>query len=312
MLPKAYRHYLLALLIALVALWPGPALAQDEAENAAPLYVRHCNATRLAQGEDSIEGIFNEVEGRLNTLEETLEQFDLGNLTYLEGITQAEAALSEWAASPIQAFSCLAPLESDVTALLHEILVAMLYGQIQRMEDSTRHLDIAKALITQIRAESQLARDFLLTPVVVATEPEATPEAEPEVTEEAPPPGPRTAEELTAATKDYLANNGVTVLIDASVQLLPDSMTITILLDRFVLNGADLDYENSLFTLEVLQGLLFNWAELPQLTLVRVQTFDAGSPTLTVEASGADFRARYYEGTLTEEDFTARLVITEG
>ena len=121
----------------------------------------------------------------------------------------------------------------------------------------------------------------------------------------------RTSEELTQILTDFLLNNGISVLIDAGVQAVPENTLIVIRLNKFEDPDENFDLPNTYFTFDVLSRLITNWPELEEITRIVVETYEGTERTLYVEAAGADFRGYYYGGTLTEDAFQAKLRIEE-
>lgn len=302
------RVYLLWGFVILCLVLPvGNAFAQDE--NSLPLYARYCNPTRLAQGDEAINAVLNDLSPRLNDLEAFLGLMGNGNLTYIEGITQAEQAIADWNASPIQQIPCLAALDNDVTTMLNEILVAMFYGQIVNTEASQTHLQTAQTLLNQIRAESAAAAQYIALPVPTPEPTQAAlPTDAPPTTDAAS--GPNN-DQLTQVILDFLRNNGITMVSNGGVQTSEDGWTVNLVLNRQALNGEALDYRNSLWVLDVLAQLLPTWPEIDDLGNIRLETFDGSTRTTVIEADGASFRARYINGEINQADFETSLAVTE-
>jgi hypothetical protein len=305
------RHLLLLILAVSLLLPLGPLAAQEE--SSIPLYTRYCDPTRLAQGDEAIEATLSDLEGRLTELEDFLSLMSNGSLTFLEGIAQAEEALQTWQNGPIGEIACLAALDNDVSQLLSNILLAMLYGQLGDIEQVDAYLGSANSLLASIRSESAAATQYLALPVPTPQTAAPPTEEEAASTPQTPPAefAPPSDAQLTALVLDFLRNNGAGMVNNAGVQSAEGNLSVNLVLTRRNLNGENLDYRNSLLALDVLGQLLTAWPELDQVASIRLETFDGNTRTLVIEAEGDAFRARYRSGELTQADFETSLAITE-
>jgi len=294
---------LLALLLPM-----GSSFAQSPDD--APAYARYCDNTRRSLGEAPLRAALEDLEEQLKTVDSFLSVLGAGNRTFLEGITETQVLMTTW--DETNKIDCMVAMHLDAQILFSELLIAMLYGQILDNANSQAHLATARAQLDTIRRESANALEYLAQPLPdleedPTAEPEITPE--PEETEE---PALRSGEELTTLLTDYLSNNGVTVLIDAGVQVFPGDTLIVIRLDRFTsASGQTFDYENTYFTFDVLARLIVDWAEVNEISRIAIETYDAANRVLYAEAGGDSFRAHYVENAISAEEFQQGLLVQE-
>lgn len=265
--------------------------AQEEAT--APDYVRFCER----DNDQALIDTLNASTPQLDEINNALAPFDTGNLTYLEGIGIAEGFIATWETAVLP--DCLLPLKKEVDDTLNNLLLAMLYGQVENAAKSTEHLEKFKALQGEIRTNVALAVEYLNTPVAAAETPadETTP---------ADPNALRSSEELNPQLQDFLLNNGVSVLENAGIQVFPNETLILVELNRF---SPEYDLPNVLYTLDVLSELIADWPETSHVANIVVETYDGTERVQVVTASGDAFRNYYYNGTLTQADFEAQLTV---
>ncbi|HLA44073.1 MAG TPA: hypothetical protein VJZ27_11590 [Aggregatilineales bacterium] len=284
-------------------------------EPTSPRYGQFCDDLRRQQpGEEAVlNASLDEVETQLQTLDTILSDLNAGTLTYLEAINLSEQAIARWAETP--RIDCLAAFSGDVTAALDELLIAMLYGQITQNEQSQSHLLKSTDLIAQIRRESATARAYFAQPLQeeVASAPTSEdptgnlePVPEEQLEQET---GLRSSEELNPLLDQLLRTNSISVLRTASIQVFPGNTVIKLDLDKFVDPAQDYDMDNTLFTLDVLASQIADWQEVPEITIIAVETFanNGTQRTLYVEATGESFRAHYYDQTLGRDAFIQTL-----
>lgn len=265
--------------------------AQEEAT--APDYVRFCER----DNDQALIDTLNASTPQLDEINNALAPFDTGNLTYLEGIGIAEGFIATWETAVLP--DCLLPLKKEVDDTLNNLLLAMLYGQVENAAKSTEHLEKFKALQGEIRTNVALAVEYLNTPVAAAETPadETTP---------ADPNALRSSEALNPELQDFLLNNGVSVLENAGIQVFPGNTLILIQLNRF---SPEYDLPNVIYTLDVLSDLIADWPETSHVVNIVVETYDGTERVQVVTASGDAFRNYYYNGTLTQADFEAQLTV---
>lgn len=313
-----------SLIVVLVIVLLGGQMALAQSPSDAPRYVRYCDETRRIQGEADLRTAIDEVEPTLATIEEILTNFENGQMTYLEGINQVETILDGWeTTNPLDNYDCLVHLRSDGTRLLYTLLAAMLYGQIPLNEQADAYMGNVREIIGTIRSESQAAFEYLAIPLpepepdIVEAPPDETDLATDDATPipEAPPPAdgePRSVDQLTTILQDFLVNNDVTLLRDIDIIAVPNNITITIVMERFVSSaGQDFDYENSVFLLDLMSGLLFDWPELSEINQIRIETYQDEQLTLLVASSGEAYRQHFYDSALNREEFEDSLTVQE-
>ncbi|MBZ0305082.1 MAG: hypothetical protein K8I82_03350 [Anaerolineae bacterium] len=264
-----------------------PATAQ---ETTPPDYLRFCDASDTQE----LISTFNQISPQLDQLEQALVPFESGNLTYIEGVAMAEGFVASWEQMPLP--DCLLPVKKDVDDVLNDLLLAMMYGQLENQAKSDEHMQLSVALREQVRVNVQAALEFLnLAPVA----PEETPESSTD------PNALRTGEELNPQIQSHLMENGVTVLDNAGIQVFPGNTLVLIQLNRF---SAEYDYANVLFTLDQLADLIRDWPETQEISSIVVETYEGTERVLLVTVPGEVFREYYYNGALTKEEFEAQLV----
>lgn len=262
-----------------------PSSAQD-----APAYIQFCDPT-----DPNLETLLTSGSDRVTAVATSFANFQTGNLTALEGIAAGEQELLAW--QNVASIDCLAPFDRDVTTLLSNFLIVMLYAQ------NEVNPEIQEAFVVgteQLIGNLQTGVEESLT-YIQNFDPSAETTPEEETTE---PTTIRTTEELTSLLAADLQANGITVLREASFQAVPDNMLVQIALDR--VEGFD-DFTNTAFTFDVLAGIIGEWPELPEITRIIVETYAGDERTLYVESSGDNFRSYYYDGTLSQEDFNNAL-----
>ncbi len=261
-----------------------PATAQET-----PDYLRFCDAADTQALIDS----FNQISPQLDQLEQALAPFETGNLTYIEGVTMAEGFITSWEQMSLP--DCLLPVKKDVDDVLNDLLLAMMYGQLEDQAKSDEYMQSSVALREQVRVNVQAALEFLSLAPIAATTP-STPTD---------PNALRTGEELNPQLQSYLLENGVTVLDDAGIQVFPGNTLVLIQLNRF---SAEYDYPNVLFTLDQLADLIEDWPETQEISSIVVETYEGTERVLLVTVPGEVFREYYYNGALTKEEFEAQLI----
>lgn len=297
------RRALILLTLTVLILLAPLAQAQPPDEESIPLYVRYCNFTREQTGDETLIAAVEEAGRQFETISTFLQEVENGRRTFLEAIAAGEEAVAAWDAA--QKLDCLAPLNADVTRALQEIVIAMLYGQLTDTDNSATHLQTARTMMDNIARQSTEAISYLTTTPLVEPTPTLDPNAPPTPEEGA----VRSSEELSAELTSFLQNNGVTVLIEAGVQSFPGNTLIVVQLDRYVANGRDYDYDNTLFTFEVISRAIQDWPELEDISRIAIETYDGGNRTLYAETSGENFRSHYYVQTLSDEEFVNQLII---
>jgi hypothetical protein len=295
----------LVLLFSLLSLGRAVAQAPSPAPTAAPpapRYALYCERTRAQLGEQPLYDFLDGVESNIQAVETYLTQFSQGNLTYLEGIQLTEQVLTAY--SQLPKLDCLAALDLDASTAFNAVLIGMLYGQITQVSESARYLDLAIQGFARIREESARARQAFAVPL-----PTSTPLPTPTLTPSPTPLDVRSTDELNAELQSRLPELGVTVLVSARVERLPDTTLVVVVgLSRFIgRDGQIFDLPNSLFTLDALSQIVNTWNELPFISRFVIETFDGSQRTLSVTATGEAFRAYYYDFTLSEADFLAGL-----
>ncbi len=256
-----------------------------------PEYLRYCDRSN----DPALIESLNLTTPQLDEIDQTLEPFENGNLTFLEGITLAEEMVNAWATITLP--DCLLPLKKDVDDALNSLLFAMLYGQIENPAKSTQFLEFSNGLRAEIRTNIAAAVDYLNTPAETAAEETTTTETDEN--------GLRSSETLNPLLNDFLLNNGVSVLDNAGIQVFPGNTLILIQLNRF---SAEYDLPNVLYTLDQLGALIKEWPETNEITNIVVETYDGSERVLVVTSTGEAFRNYYINGTLTKEEFEAQLV----
>lgn len=298
------RKRITVLLLIVFAMSLVPMNITSAQDPTAPVYMRYCDRTR--DGDENLQGTLNDAEALLTALEDVLIELDNGRQAFIEVAAVAEESLATWDTT-VRA-ECMFALNEDVIRLHNEILISSLYGQIPNPEQTAAHRQLADDLFFRIRTESQNAENAMSGPIPTATptlDPSGpTPTASPTL-------AVRSGEELTQVLTDFLLNNGISVLIDAGVQVVPGNTLIVIRLEKFEDPDENFDLPNTYFTMDVLSRLVTNWPELEDITRIVIETYDGVERTLYVESTGEDFRAYYYGGTLTEAAFQAKLRIEE-
>ncbi len=276
----------MVMILAVVWLTALPASAQQPTP---PEYLRFCDTSNPQPLIDS----FNQVIPQFEEIDESLVPFDSGSLTFLEGVLLAEDFVTTWE-QEVAVPDCLLPLKVDVDNALNDLLLAMLYGQIENLTKSNEYMESSRALREKIRTDAEAAIEFLSAPDEVA----ATSATDPNAL--------RSAEELNPELQNYLLNNGVTVLDDAGIQVFPGNTLVLIQLNRF---APEYDLPNVLFTLDRLAELIGDWPETQEISSIVVETYEGTERVLVVTASGTIFRDYYYNGTLTKDQFESQLVV---
>lgn len=310
------KKIMLAMLPLILIAVPALGLVQAQEDTSAPLYVRFCESTRRALGEEPIAQELANAQPFVDRYQNLIAQYDTGQLTALQGVADAELLLADWDATP-RAVNCLAPFYMDMRGAISELLIGMLYWQTIDVDNRDIHISNSKVFADRVRNDSANAISFLdiplpdvatPDPLVVTATPEPTNTPDPNATEE--PATLRSSEELSNLLTEYLQDNNITVLRSASVQAFPNETFVFVQLDRFTAaDGTTFDYENSLFTMDVIADLVADWQELDDISRVIIETWVEQERVLYVESTGENFRARYIEDTLTQEDFEFSLFI---
>jgi hypothetical protein len=277
----------------------------------APLFVRFCEDARRARGEEEFRTVLTTASGLVEDLQISLDAFNRGNLTFLEGIAQAEVGLGSWDAVLLD--DCMAALDTDMGRVMSEVLAAMLYGQLTRTDESTSHLNNAGILINTLRAGIEEANTWLDTPLadldaIPTAEPTVEGEVTAEPTEEAT--GLRDASVLNPLLSDELLDNGISLLREVNVQISPTGIVVVVNIDRLTGGDAETDMANTIFTYDQLGEILLDWPELTQVNTLIINTYDeTGAVVLTASAIGENFRNHYVNNVMTAEEFIAFLAI---
>jgi|GEM_PF-6044509 len=283
----------------------------------APLYVRFCDDTRLGQGTEPIAAELNGAISVVEQFDAFIQNYEVGAVTALQGISETQAFLDAWNQAP-KPFNCLAPYYGDINQALSELLISMLYWETGSIEQRDIHFQNARVIMDRIRNDSTNSVAYLDANPVTQPEPlvvTATPNPEDEVVEEEPVEEEtaselRTSEELSAILNTYLLENNITVLRNVAVQAFPDDTFIVIQLDQFTADdGTTFDYENTVFTFNVLAAEVTTWPELDDISRIIIETYADEERVFYVESNGDNFRARYATDTLSQEDFETALVI---
>ena len=309
-----FQKTIILLIAALLIAIPLQGISYAQNNIDAPNYVQYCDRTLREHSNDALIPALSAVESQILQVEAFLATFDSGNLIFLEAISLAEEAIVVWNDTP--RIQCLSPFNADMTHALDELLIAMLYGQVTDTNAFAAHRNVATTLFGRIRQETQAAISYLQTTPIPTPEPVVVAEDTPDPTEELPPADteaqPRSNEELSDILIADLPANGVTVLRDAGVQVFPENTLVVVRLDRFVSSdGQEFDLANSLFTFDVLSQIMADWPELADVSRIAIETYDGTIRTLYAEASGDNFRAYFYDAVITEEAFTADLILQE-
>jgi hypothetical protein len=300
---------LLLVIVAMLVMPLGSVFAQDPN---APLYVRYCTGIRAEIGDATIQKGLDDVDALLVIVSDLLSTFDSGNMTVPEGITRAEEIQRLWEGTA--KVECLAPLNMDVFRTTNELLIAMLYGQILDLQSQNRHRAVVDQLLISIDSQVDQSRTYLSRPLPTVTPTPATPTPGPTSTPVTEiitaTPGLRDSATLSQEMTNYLKGNGVTVLLQAQIEVFPGDTLVTVRLSRFVgSDGNNFDYANSIFTFNALAGLLVDWIETAEISQIAIETYDGTTRTLYVATTGDNFRGRYIENTMSQEEFEAQLTV---
>jgi len=105
--------------------------------------------------------------------------------------------------------------------------------------------------------------------------------------------------EVTTLTKNYLGQNGITLLRDVNFVEEESSLSIIIQIDY----TEEYAPENPYFTMTVLADALQDSPDVLNLDWIIIETYRNEDKYMTHTVSGENFRRRYYEFTLSDQDF---------